>query len=108
MSEAEAATMAEMLALADAVRGDSGGGGGGTRGTGVDFVLGQEEAVAALEKALGPKYHNDTASWSADNPNQLVRVSLPPIFLPQSMCMSHTLLSHLILESQASCVSHSF
>lgn len=76
MSDAEAATVAELLALADAVRGDSGGGGGGFGGSGVDFVQGQEEAVAALAKALEPKFHNDTASWSADSPNQLVRVSL--------------------------------
>ncbi len=76
LSKEEAARLEELLALADAVRGDGGGGSGGSGGTGVGFVADQGEAAAAVAEALKPKLLNNTAAWSADTPNELVRVRL--------------------------------
>lgn len=85
LTDAEAARMEELLALAEAVRGDggsggyfsggTGSGGGSSGGTGVGFIEGQGDAAAAIADALKPQFLNDTESWSADTPNQLVRVS---------------------------------
>jgi hypothetical protein len=73
--------MAELLALADAVReggGTGADGGGGSAdfsdGKPVGYISGESWDLAKGDAPQG-KYFNETESWSADSPDAFVRVS---------------------------------
>lgn len=70
-SQAEAVRLAELLALAEAVRGNTGT---DVAVGGVGYVEEEGDASAAVAAATEPKYFNDTAAWSAAGPNQIAQV----------------------------------